>query len=116
MQLLKQRVDFFELSTPIERLTAINRLKFPLILTLLETYLSITRYLRSYITWYIQIIKPLQERKIELLKPSPRGGRERKSFSAITRITNPTDKELQSFAIFQDILNKPSYLVHFNPY
>ena len=115
VQLLGRRVDSFGLSTPHERLAAISKLKFPLTLAALETYLGMTGYLRNYIAWYAQIARPLQNRKTELLKPSPKGGRERKSFSATTKLTDPTEAELASFDALQNLLSKPSYLTHFNP-
>ena len=52
VQLLGQRVDSFGLSTPHERLAAISKLKFPLTLAALETYLGMIGYLRNYIAWY----------------------------------------------------------------
>lgn len=114
VQLLGQRVDSFGLSTPAERLAAISKLIFPLTLSGLETYLGMTGYLREYVAWYAQIARPLQDRKTELLKPSPKGGRGRKSFAAITRLTNPTAAELLSFKILQEALSRPCYLIHFN--
>ena len=116
VQLLGQRVDSFGLSTPHERLAAISKIKFPLTLAALETYLGMTGYLRNYIAWYAQIARPLQNRKTELLKPSPKGGRERKSFSTKTKLSDPTEAELASFHALQQLLSKPSYLIHFNPY
>ena len=116
VQLLGQRVDSFGLSTPTERLAAISRLRFPLTLAALETYLGMTGYLRNYIAWYAQIARPLQDRKTDLLKPSPKGGRERKSFSAKTRLSNPSVAELDSFQTLQELLSKPSYLTHFDPH
>ena len=115
VQLLGQRVDSFGLSTPHERLAAISKLRFPLTLAALETYLGMTGYLRTYIPWYAQIARPLQDRKTDLLKPSPKGGRERKSFSATTRINDPTKAELTAFETLQDLLSRPSYLTHFSP-
>ena len=109
-------MDSFGLLTSAERLAAISKLRFPITLAALETYLSITGYLRNYIAWYAQIVKPLQDRKTELLKPSPKGGRERKSFAATTRLSDPTEAESTAFATLQDILSKPSYLSHFNPH
>ena len=53
VQLLGQRVDFFRLSTSAKRLTVINKLRFSIILSALETYLDITKYLRNYIAWYV---------------------------------------------------------------
>ena len=116
VQLLGQRVDSFGLSTSEERLEAISRLKFPVTLAALETYLGMTGYLRNYIAWYAQIARPLQDRKTELLKPSPKGGRERKSFSANTRLLDATAAELTAFETLQTLLSQPSYLIHFNPY
>ena len=116
VQLLGQRVDSFGLSTPQERLAAISKLKFPQTLTALETYLGMTGYLRNYIAWYAQIARPLQDRKTELLKPSPKGGRERKSFAATTRLSDPSEAEVASFNTLQDLLSRPSYLIHFNPH
>ena len=59
VQLLSQRVDFFNLSTSKKRLEVINKLKFSLTLAALETYFDIIDYLRSYIVWYAQIIRSL---------------------------------------------------------
>ena len=59
VQLLSQRVDFFDLFTSKKRLEVISKLKFSLTLATLETYLDMIDYLRSYIVWYAQIIRPL---------------------------------------------------------
>ena len=97
VQLLGQRVNFFELSTSAKRLTIINKLRFSITLSALEIYLDITEYLRNYIAWYAQIVRSLQNRKIELLKSSSKGDRERKFFLAITRLSNSTTAKLLSF-------------------
>ena len=114
VQLLGQRVDSFGLSTPQERLAAISKLKFPQTLAALETYLGMTGYLRNYIPWYAQVARPLQDRKTELLKPSPKGGRERKSFAATTKLSQPSEAEIKSFETLQGLLSRPSYLTHFD--
>ena len=114
VQLLGQRVDSFGLSTPQERLAAISKLRFPQTLAALETYLGMTGYLRNYIPWYAQVARPLQDRKTELLKPSPKGGRERKSFAATTRLSQPSEAEIKSFKTLQGLLSRPSYLTHFD--
>ena len=116
VQLLGQHVDSFGLSTPQERLEAISKLEFPLTLAGLETYLGMTGYLRPYTAWYAQISEPLQICKTELLKPSPKGYREQKSFPANTRLSHPTAEEVALFTTLQKLLSSPSYLIHHNPY
>ena len=54
-------------------------------------------YIRYYIAWYAQIAKLLQIYKIELLKPSLKGSRERKSFLINTRFSYSTAEEVALF-------------------
>lgn len=63
IKLLGQRMDALGLATAEEKLKAILQLKFPKNLKALETYLGMTGYLRQYIPYYAQIVKPLQMRK-----------------------------------------------------
>ena len=113
--LLGQRVDSLGMSTPIEKLEAIRKLKFPLTLNHLETYLGKTGYLRQYVPYYAQKAEPLMERKTWLLKASPSSkGRARKNFSRRTEISDPIDRELDAFEQLQDAFSKPSFLIHFD--
>ena len=61
IKLLGQRVDALGLATAEEKIKAITQLEFPRNLKALETYLGMTGYLRQYIPFYAQIVKPLQE-------------------------------------------------------
>lgn len=74
VQLLGQKVTSFGLSTSEDKLKAISKLKFPLNL---ETYLGLAGWLRDYIPYYAGIVKPLQDRKTELLSQAPKSGNPR---------------------------------------
>ena len=107
-----QKVGYFGLSTSVEKLKAIAKIRFPRTLRLLEHYLGLTGYLREYVPFYASISKALQARKTELLKPSPVSGNARKVFSSCTRIDNPTPLELEPPRTLQSLLSEPSYLIH----
>lgn len=116
VNLLGQRVNSLGLSTDEEKLKAIATLSFPTNLSKLETYLGLTGWFRDYIEGYAGKAKPLQDRKTALLKPSPKAGHARKSYSARTKIIDPTEAEKQSFASIQQSLSSPSFLIHFNAF
>ena len=72
--LLRQKVNSLSLATLEEKLYAILKLAFPKTLSMLETYLGITGWLRDYIPRYAEILKPLMKRKTVLLVRSPPSG------------------------------------------
>ena len=115
VQLLGQRVDSLGLATSEDKLKAISKLEFPRTLRELETYLGMTGWLRNYIPHYAAVTKPLQDRKKELLKPAPKSGNPRKSYSSRTKLSMPNAKEIASFTTLQSLLSRPSYLTHFDP-
>ena len=114
VQLLGQKVDSFGLSTAEDKLKAIAALSFPATLSQLETYLGLTGWLRNYVPHYAAITKPLQDRKTTLLKPSPKGGQERKNYSLRVKINDLTASEQTAFDMLQKALAEPTYLVHFD--
>ena len=59
VQLLGQRVNSLGLTTTTEKLAAIVKIQYPLIVSDLEYFLGLTGYLRSYIYYYIQLARPL---------------------------------------------------------
>ncbi len=61
LQLLGQKVTSFGLSISEEKLKAISKLKFPLNLRQLETYLGLIRWLCDFIPYYVGIAKSLQD-------------------------------------------------------
>ena len=112
VSLLGQKVDSFGLATSEEKLKAISKLRFPRTLRQLETYLGLTGWMRDYVPYYAGISKPLQDRKTELLRHGPTAGSARRSYSAKTRLKDPTGLEIASFETLQATLSKPSYLAH----
>ena len=112
VSLLGQKVDSLGLATAVEKLRAIAKLRFPYNLRQLESYLGLTGWMRDYIPYYAGISKPLQERKTELLRHGPPAGNARRSYASKTRLEKPTELEKESFRTLQELLSKPSYLVH----
>ena len=58
--LLRQRVDAFELTTSEKKLNVNIKLTFLHTLKDLKTYLDMTKWLRNYVSYYAQVIEPLQ--------------------------------------------------------
>ena len=115
VKLLGQRVDSLGLSTAEEKLEAISKLNFPLTLSSLETYLGLTGYLRNYIPRYAQVCQPLQDRKTSLLKKSPLGkGNPRRAYARRTQLGPPSETEQRAFDTLQELLSRPTTLVHFD--
>ncbi|KAJ6126071.1 hypothetical protein N7471_010564 [Penicillium samsonianum] len=111
--LLGQRVDALGLSTPKEKLKAIFDLQFPDTLKKLETYIGMTGDLRHVIPNYAQKVEPLQQRKTLLLKGGPLAGRTRQQWAQKTRLTSPTDTEINAFKCLQDnFRTEAKVLVH----
>ena len=115
VKLLGQRVDSLGLSTAEEKLEAISKLQFPLTLSALETYLGLTGYLRNYIPPYAQVCQPLQDRKTSLLKKSPLAkGNPRRAYARRTQLGPPSEVEQKAFETLQELLSRPTTLVHFD--
>ena len=66
--LLRQKVDNLGLIISKNKLKAIMILSFSKILKDLKTYLEMIEYLKNYISYYAQKAKPLQKKKVMLLK------------------------------------------------
>jgi hypothetical protein len=115
VQLLGQHVDAFGLTTDEEKIAAIQRLRFPETLRQLESYLGITGYLRHYIPKYASIVAPLSNRKTRLLKGAPKGGKERKDWSAKAKFSEPTYQELAAYQKLQTEFARPRFLAHHDP-
>ena len=71
MVLLKQKIDIFGLNISVDKLEIIQAIKFPRKFKNLETYVGMRNYFRNYVPYYTQLVKPLQRRKITLLRGSP---------------------------------------------
>ena len=114
VNLLGQKVDSLGLSTSDEKLKAISRLSFPHTLSLLETYLGMTGWLRQFVANYAALSRPLQIRKTMLLQHAPKSGRERQNYAKTTLFGKPTTAEIASFEALQQAFATPSFLFHFD--
>ena len=95
--LLGQKVNSLGLATSEEKLRAISNLAFPKTLSMLETYLGMTGWLRDYIPRYAEISRPLMKRKTALLVQSPPSGQQRHDYAKKTLFEIPTEEEISSF-------------------
>ena len=121
VMLLGQRVDSLGLSTSAEKIRAIQALKFPATLRDLEIYLGLTGWLRSSISGYAQIVKPLQERKTAMTRdlPATRDGSKakgmtRKRQSSNSRVDDPSPEELAAYQSLQAAFQEPVFLIHYD--
>lgn len=104
--MLGQRVSGLSLSTHEEKVKAILDLEFPKSLKDLEHYLGLTNWVRHNIPYYSQIIAPLQERKVELLKNAPAKGNACKAFARKTLVAEAVESrdpaQVEAFEILQE--------------
>ena len=113
VQLLGQRVDSLGLTTSTEKLDAILKLDFPRTLKDLETYISLTGWLREYVDKYAWKADALLRRKTLLLHGAP-GGAKRKSYARNTLVADPTAEEKQAFQDIQDGFREALRLIHYD--
>src|SRR2546423_1877996 len=88
--LLSQIVDQFEIYIIKKKIMALTFLKFPTTLKKLETYISLSSYLRGYCPFYAPAIKPLQDLKTTLLKKYIKNS---STFKALNKISY-TEKQV----------------------
>ena len=112
--LLKQVINAFDLITSEEKLAAIVKLKFFKTLKELKTYLDFTEWMRNYVSFYVQIAEPLQQRKTWLLKNESSRDNPRKFYIRKTSLEQPTKNEQKTYQMLQIIFSKSSFLIHFN--
>ena len=80
--LLGQKVNGLGLTSATEKVAAISNWKFSRNLKMLESYLGFTNWLRDYIPYYVQKIKPLQKKKTLLAQAAPAAsGRPRRNYA-----------------------------------
>ena len=112
---LNQKIDAFDLIMIINKIDVIKRLDFPYTLTDLELYLRLTKYLRTYVLFYVQKTETLQRRKIVFLHTfSFNKNRLRKVYNQRTMINNFIDEELNLYRLLQKVFDKTFFLIHFN--
>ena len=114
VNLLKQHVTSFELSTNEQKLRAIANLTFSRNLTQLETYLELTKWFRQYIKHYASKSEFLQLKKILLLKATLKADNAKKSYAMKIKLAESSNDEITVFETLQKNLFKSTYLVHFD--
>ena len=115
MQLLKQKVDAFDLTTVSKKIEAIVKLEFLRNLKDLETYLDFIEWLRHYISYYAQKSNSLQIRKTNLLRLIfSNKDAFRKAYSARVDLTNIIDFERNFYEQLQKTFNRQKFLFHFD--
>ena len=114
VSLLNQKIDSLNLITSEEKLRAISKLRFSRTFHQLKTYFDLIDWLRDYISYYAEVFKSLQEKKIELLRDESTIENARKTYSSKTRVQYFTTSKRISFDALQTILTKSFYLIHSN--
>ena len=99
VQLFDQKIDSFELSINEKKLKTIIKFSFFKILRQFEIYLNLTNWLRDYVSFYVDVFKILQKRKIELLKSFLKVDNVKKTYSSRTRFDNSSFLKIKFFRI-----------------
>ena len=114
--LLGQKVNGLRLTSSAEKVAAISNWKFPHNLKMLESYLGFTNWLRDYIPYYAQKVKPLQRRKTLLLQSTPTAKRRaRRNYAARALVEMPSTAEQAAFETIQEEFKRHTFLTYFNP-
>ena len=90
-----------------EKIEVISRLVFSDTLKDLKRYLSLIRWLKNYVSYYIQLMTSLQQRKISLICTH-----QNKFNQTISELI--TSAEFKSFHVLQTMFSEPQFLIHFN--
>ena len=115
MQLLKQKLDAFDLTIVSEKIEAIIKLEFFKNLKNLETYFDLIEWLRHYISYYTQKSNSLQIRKTNLLRLIfSNKDAFRKAYSTRVDFTNIIDFERNFYKQLQETFSRQKFLFHFD--
>ena len=114
VNLLKQKINSFDLAIAKNKLRAIFKLKFSRSLRQLKIYLDLTNWLREYISHYADVTKSLQDRKTKLLREDFIAKNSRRAYASRIKIEQSTSRELIVFATLQSLLFRLFYLIHVN--
>ena len=112
MQLLSQKIDSLDLFTSEKKLRVIAKLQFFRTFRQLKTYLDFIDWMRKYVSFYVDVFKFLQKKKIILLKSAFKKKSVRKTFVNRIKIDNSISRKRVSYEIFQFLLSKFFYFIH----
>ena len=111
--LLNQVINALRLIIAKKKLIAIIPLIFSRILSAFEVYLKLTKWMRNYISYYAQIVEPLQNQKTIFLKNEFIKNNFKKTFFKRTSIDQSINAKYQSYKYLQIRFSKSSLLIHF---
>ena len=112
ISLLDQKMNFLDLVTAIEKLKIIVKLRFSINLRQLKFYLDFIDWMRDYISFYVDINKSLQKRKIVMFRHDFSIDNARRTYAFKTRLNKFFELKIIFFKILQNLFSKFSYLVH----
>ena len=114
IQLLKRKVDVFELITVAEKLETIAKLKFSKTLKDFEIYLNFIEWLRHYVSYFAQKSNVLQLRKTNLIRQiSFNKDISWKTYAICISLYNVTIAKLDFYEQIQKTFNRQNFLFHF---
>ena len=114
VQLLKQKIDSFDLVIAKNKFKIIVKLRFFKCFQQLKTYLRLINWLRDYISYYAKIFKSLQKRKTKFFRKDSIANSARKTYSRKIKIKYLMKREFAAFKTLQTMLSKSSFLIHVN--
>ena len=114
MQLLKQKVNAFDLTTATEKIKIIVKFEFFKTLKDFEIYLNFIEWLRHYILYFAQKSNSLQIRKVNLLRSASIKSMSRKFYSARTNLLKIIEQKLDFYEQIQKTFNRQKFLFHFD--
>ena len=102
--------------TSEEKFAIIIKLIFSKIFKKSKIYVKLINWMRNDISYYAQILKSLQKRKILFLKNEFSKNNFRKRFSIVKMLKKSIIEKYELYQYLQKIFNKPSFFIHFNSY
>ena len=112
--LLKQHVNFLNLSTNKEKIKVVAKLIFSKTLNDFETYFDFIDWFHDYIESYVEKFEFLQNKKIYLLKESSKSNNVRKFYALKTKFTNFIAEKLNAFHELQKHFFKIEFLIYYD--
>ena len=112
--LLDQIVNIFGMITSEKKFAVIIKLIFLKIFKKLKIYVKLINWMRNYISYYAQISKLLQKRKILLLKNESNKNNFKKRFSIVRMLKESIIEKYESYQHLQKIFSKSNFFIYFN--
>ena len=114
--LFDQIMNVFEMIIFEKKLAIIIKLKFSKIFKKLKIYVKLINWMRNYISYYAQISKSLQNRKILFLKNEFIKNNFKKRFSIVKMLEQSIIEKYESYQHLQKIFSKSNFFIHFSSY